>query len=105
MRLHTEPLTADNITQITNSKCPPCLEDVEAHECVRIKDVPNCEHMIVNLCLQKMLGAEAYDRKICPLCKTEFLEEIDFSETGFLEEDEANKAIGVSGPWGYFVGL
>jgi len=84
LRLHTEPLTAANITQITNSKCPICLEDAEAHVCVRIKDVPNCEHMIGNLCLQKMLGAEAYDRKSCPLCKTEFLGEISLSETGFL---------------------
>jgi len=97
LRLHTEPLTAANITQITNSKCPICLGDVETHECVRIKDVPNCEHMYGNLCLKKMLGAEAYDRKICPLCKTEFLDKIGLSETGFLEEEEAYRAIGARG--------
>jgi Zn-finger nucleic acid-binding protein len=70
---HTEPLTAANTTSTTNTDCPICMEDATAHDCVKIKGIVGCEHMIGQNCLKEFLSRQWNKDKTCPLCRAVWL--------------------------------
>lgn len=70
---HTEPLTAANTTSTTNTDCPICMEDATAHDCVKIKGIVGCEHMIGQNCLKEFLSRQWNRDKTCPLCRAVWL--------------------------------
>ncbi|CAG5159450.1 uncharacterized protein ALTATR162_LOCUS5589 [Alternaria atra] len=80
---HTEPLSSTNTTSTTNTDCPICMENADAHPCVKIKGIAGCEHMIGRDCLKELLSRQADDEKTCPLCRATWL-----GENGLWQDSE-----------------
>lgn len=70
---HTDFLAHADTTTPANTECPICLEDISEHICVKIVDIPGCVHMIGLECLQVLLDNHPNDKKLCPLCRTDWL--------------------------------
>lgn len=98
---HTDFLAHADTTIPANTECPICLEDVSEHICVKIVGIPGCVHMIGLECLQVLLNNHPNDKKLCPLCRTEWLDgpgpgpeagySSEFDEPYDLESDYDNR--------------
>ncbi|KAH4072427.1 hypothetical protein HBI82_069950 [Parastagonospora nodorum] len=101
---HTDFLAHADTTTPANTECPICLEDISEHICVKIVGILGCVHMIGLECLQVLLNNHPDDKKLCPLCRTEWLSgpgpgpdighESDFSDSDSsydLESDYDNR--------------
>ncbi|KAF1918874.1 hypothetical protein BDU57DRAFT_527011 [Ampelomyces quisqualis] len=73
MATHTDFLSHSATSVPPNTECPICLEGIEEHICVQIVGIPGCTHLIGMECLQAMLSSYPNAKKICPLCRTEWL--------------------------------
>ncbi|KAH7071351.1 hypothetical protein BKA63DRAFT_555295 [Paraphoma chrysanthemicola] len=79
---HTAVLHSDPSPPL-NTECPICLEGIEAHNCMKIVNVPGCEHLFGLKCLERMLKNDPDGEKECPLCHTVWYGE---EEDGVWEE-------------------
>lgn len=71
---YTQPVTEEDANEAPNSECPICLEPpTSTHGCVKITNVPGCTHLIGRECLEGLLTYSAQSRKVCPLCRTEWV--------------------------------
>lgn len=73
-----------------NTECPICLEPPsETHECVQIRGVPGCTHLIGRSCLRQWFINRPDDKKDCPFCRTQWV-----SQQGIWDiEDELVAAL------------
>lgn len=67
---HTEFLSHDDPSPLTNTECPICFEGIEEHICMRIIGIEGCTHLIGLECLEALLKSNTINEKECPLCRT-----------------------------------
>lgn len=72
----TAPSTAPN------KECPICQEEEAKHECVQIKYMAGCAHMIGKACLLTMLAGRPKGEKKCPFCRTLWLQQEECIKPG-----------------------
>ncbi|KAL6706237.1 hypothetical protein ACN47E_005972 [Coniothyrium glycines] len=89
---HTQFLTERTAARLQNQECPICLESAEEHQCVQITGISGCRHMFGAECLKKWLEANPESKKICPLCRADWLPEV-----GIWEDDPRSRSRGVMG--------
>ncbi|EUC46775.1 hypothetical protein COCMIDRAFT_35641 [Bipolaris oryzae ATCC 44560] len=96
MQQCTQPLSAVvSGSEPPNTECPICLEPPsETHECVQIRGVPGCTHLIGRVCLRQWFVNRPDGEKNCPLCRTQWL-----SQQGIWEIEDELIAELVPGPW------
>ena len=95
MQRYTQALSAVVADQPPNTECPICLEPPSGtHECVQIRNVPGCMHLIGRVCLRQWFVNRPDDKKDCPFCRTQWL-----SQQGIWDiEDELIEEL-VPRPW------
>ena len=72
---HTDFLSHGDTTAPPNTDCPICLDGIEDHICVKITNIPGCQHLIGLKCLEELLTRDPESKKECPLCRATWIEE------------------------------
>lgn len=77
MDKHIDFLQHSNNSLPANTECPICFEDVKSHVCVKIIGIEGCNHMIGLECLKEMLAQDPDNQKTCPMCRTEWVSDVN----------------------------
>ena len=75
MAEHTDFLSHADTSEPPNTECPICLEGIEDHICVKITNIPGCQHLIGMKCLEELLKRNPDEKKECPLCRAQWIKE------------------------------
>ncbi|KAH7396164.1 hypothetical protein BKA66DRAFT_546552 [Pyrenochaeta sp. MPI-SDFR-AT-0127] len=92
MERHIDFLSHGDTIDPPNTSCPVCLEGIEEHICVQIKDIPGCSHVIGLSCLEEFLKRDPNQKKECPLCRKVWI-----PEDGIWQDDERWSRVGQVG--------
>ncbi|KAH6870351.1 hypothetical protein BKA58DRAFT_420912 [Alternaria rosae] len=62
--------TTHDTTFSSHEECSICLDNYTTEKCLRITNIPHCNHYIGANCLDRMLRRNPHEEKKCPLCRT-----------------------------------